>query len=343
MATFSNILDSAYRDAYRPGTPNESDCSGFVITAAAKLGLQLPNLQADRLLDHLKANWELLGTGAPGLQAAREAVARRRFVVVGASSAELNDTNGHVAVLLDRSRNGFPLVYGGGSAAARTQGEKALNYVFARQYHPVLRYYAPRSTLVPPFDDKSAIRTLGSAQRDELLSGIANPEFVQLASPLRLCRFTDSGHGPNEGLVSPWWIAEADFLKIIAARDRSRAAHNNDASRALSLGFLARWAVAIPQEWQRDGKGKPTAMNLLLRADLKGSLDAFVGRAREQRETSPNGITLKWSGWPSVTQYYIPAFSRKAPVNASLADVLKLLSVGAPTYIKSTPLYEREK
>lgn len=153
MATYREILHDAYSTSYRAGVPNEEDCSGFVIAAAERVGLHLPAVQADALLEYMAKNWDKLGTGDEGLKAARRAAATGSFVVVGASAAELHDTNGHVAVLLGRSRDGWPFVYGGAkNAAARTQGDKTLNYVFRRRYHPQLRYFSPKFAVVPAFD-----------------------------------------------------------------------------------------------------------------------------------------------------------------------------------------------
>jgi hypothetical protein len=335
MAAFESFLSDAYGESYRGGVPNAADCSGFVIAAAAKLGITLPNVQADALLGVLDATWEKLGTGPGGLARAREAAASGRFVIVGASSLELKDSNGHVAVVLDREEQGWPVLFGGGSPGARSEGTKGLNFVFKREFHAALRYYAPR------FDLTWLARAYGPAVREQLGKGIAAPTHTVIPPRTRLCRFTDVGYGPNEGLVSPWWIAESDFLKIVAAREHSREAHGGDKRRALSLGFLARWAVAIPQEWQGNGRSTPTTMDLLLRADVKVPLHAFRGRGRAQREVSPNGIDITWTGWASVTQYFIPQFSRLPNVGASLSDVMRVLEVGAPTHVKSTPLYRR--
>ena len=184
------------------------------------------------------------------------------------------------------------------------------------------------------------IKGLDDAVRAELQAGIVDPVPTVLHPPLRLCRFTDRKFGHTDGLVSPWWITENDFLKVVAARERSRQAHAGDKSRGLSLGFVARWAAAIPQEWQTAGKpGKPTTVDLLLRADLLVSVDAFVGRGRAQQETAPNGINLKWSGWPQITQLFIPAFSKRQKVPATAADVIATMAIGAPTYIVSRQLY----
>jgi hypothetical protein len=88
-------------------------------------------------------------------------------------------------------------------------------------------------------------------------------------------------------------------------------------------------------------------MDLLLRADLRADVDAFVGRGKVQEETAPNGIVLKWSGWPTITQIYLPALSKKRVddagrrVPAALSDVLAIMAVGAPTRVLSRQLYER--
>lgn len=186
------------------------------------------------------------------------------------------------------------------------------------------------------------VSSLQELVRDDLRRGMRAPSPTRLTPPLRLCRFTDRRYGPNAGLVSPWWITETDFQKIVLARERSRAAHGGDKAIGLSLGFVARWAVAIPQEWQEDGKpSSATTMDLLLRADLKAPVDAFVGRGCTQRETTANGIDMKWTGWPSITQLYIPALSRKRDPQPTLTDVLAIMTPGAPTYVVSRPLYVR--
>jgi hypothetical protein len=152
MATYKELLAQAYSANYH-GVPNEKDCSGFIISAAQAVGVHLPAMQADGLLGYMEANWDRLGGGDLGLKAGKSAAARGAFVVVGASAAELRDTNGHVAVLLGRTRDGWPLVYGGArNVAARTQGEKTLNYVFRRAYHSKLRYFSPKFTIIPAFD-----------------------------------------------------------------------------------------------------------------------------------------------------------------------------------------------
>src|SRR3954463_5964026 len=115
--------------------------------------------------------------------------------------------------------------------------------------------------------------------RNDLRRGMRAPSPTRLTPPLRLCRFTDRRYGPSSGLVSPWWITETDFLKIVSAREHSRAVHGGNKAIGLSLGFVARWAVATPREWQEEGKPPAaTTMDLLLRADLKAPVDAFVGR-----------------------------------------------------------------
>lgn len=155
MATYKDLLGEAYAGSYRSGVPNERDCSGFVIAAAQKVGVHLPARQADGLIEYMEANWDKLGLGSDGMTAALAAARSGSFVVVGATADELDDTNGHVAVILGRVHNGWPVVYGGASnAAARTRGEKTLNYVFRREYHPALRYYAPKFVTVPAFDSE---------------------------------------------------------------------------------------------------------------------------------------------------------------------------------------------
>ena len=187
-----------------------------------------------------------------------------------------------------------------------------------------------------------SLSTLDPKLKNELLKGIRGPKPVQLVPPLRLFRFTDRSRGPDGGMVGPWWIAESDFMQVVAGRERSRQAHGGDVTRALSFGFMARWAIAVPQEWQEDGRpGHPTTVDLLVMGDLKAPVDAFVGRGKTQQEVTPNGIIMNWTGWPTITQIYIPALSRAQPKRPTFADVCTIMAPGAPKYIVSRPLYER--
>ena len=187
-----------------------------------------------------------------------------------------------------------------------------------------------------------ALDDLPSGVIRELTKGIANPSPVKLRPPLRLYRFTDKARGPLGGMVGPWWITENDFRKILDARERSRKAHGGDTSAALSLGFLARWAVAVPQEWQEDGRPiVRTTMDMLVVGDLRRPVAAFVGRGGRQDEVAPNGITMHWSGWPTITQIYIPSLSRAQPATPTFADVDAIMAPGPATYFVSRQLYER--
>jgi hypothetical protein len=172
--------------------------------------------------------------------------------------------------------------------------------------------------------------------RKSIADGIISPVPITLLPPLRLCRLVDRQRR-YEGAVAPWWIAEGDLSTIFQTREASRSAHGGDTKKGLSLGIIARSALGIPQTW-RDGTR--TTLDMLLQADLKmrGVL-AYVGKGRAQRETAPNGITLEWSPWSSITQIYIPALARTKHHQPTLEDVESIMTLGAARYFVSRPVY----
>ena len=88
------------------------------------------------------------------MKTAQQLAVGGRLVVVGAKSSELRDTNGHVAVIIPRMQGGSPLTFGGAkNDAARSQGDKTLNYVFRREFLTLLRYYAAPAATVPAVYD----------------------------------------------------------------------------------------------------------------------------------------------------------------------------------------------
>ncbi|MCU0636710.1 MAG: hypothetical protein MUE41_17700, partial [Gemmatimonadaceae bacterium] len=162
MASLIDLLDAAYAESALPGVPNANNCSGFLVSAATRAGYTLPGGKADALLAIFRKDWDALGTGDAGMKAAVTAATQGRFVVVGGTAAALGDTNGHVAVLTGATRDGWPVLFGGAiNPAARSRGEKTLNYVFKRILHPKLEYFAPRATKDPTALPTATLDALG--------------------------------------------------------------------------------------------------------------------------------------------------------------------------------------
>ncbi len=187
----------------------------------------------------------------------------------------------------------------------------------------------------------SPLAALPKKVREDLTKGLSSATPTQLAPPLRLYRFTDSAKG-IQGAVSPWWMLEEDYLRIVTASELSERRARETGNRGLSLGTFARIAVAIPQEWQNleEGTRTRTSVDLLLQASLRTPVEAYVGRGRKQREVSPNGIEVVWGAFSKVTQIYIPSFSQENTPRPSLQDIERVLALEAPRQVRSTPLYD---
>jgi hypothetical protein len=77
------------------------------------------------MIDYMERSWSKLGVGSVVMSKARRLAWGGRFVVVGAKSSELKDSNGHLAVIPLRIQGGWPMVFGGAqNEAARSQGDK---------------------------------------------------------------------------------------------------------------------------------------------------------------------------------------------------------------------------
>lgn len=131
---------------------------------------------------------------------------------------------------------------------------------------------------------------------DTARSGMRSPRVVTLKSGQVLFRFASTTTGSEMWAAGPWWMYEHDYHKIIAAYLESRAQHGED---GLTLGFLARAAVAVKQSWSRT--------DVVVKAIVNNDVKAFAGTGRSQyNESMPNGMHVTWRGWPNVTQLFIP-------------------------------------
>lgn len=95
-----------------------ANCSGYVKQVAARVGVYLPDLQADGIIDYLSLaeGWQKLGNDA---KQASHMAGQGAFVVAGLKAAG----NGHVAVVVPGwSAQGFPLGYWGSMRGAQYAG-----------------------------------------------------------------------------------------------------------------------------------------------------------------------------------------------------------------------------
>jgi hypothetical protein len=186
---------------------------------------------------------------------------------------------------------------------------------------------------------RDALGSLPARARENLLDGICNPCESSLTTGTIIVRFANSSRWPDRWTASPWWVREIDFRRIEAARGRSLRIHDGDPTRALTMGFLGKQALAVPQQWRPDGP--PNLMDVVVRAEVLKELPCFVGQARVQREVAPNGFRLTWGGWPAVEQIFIPHFAQHpdpliGPWRKPEEPVLRVLQ---STLVSSQQLY----
>ena len=121
-------------------------CNEFVIAVAQTFGLQLTGL-ADDILGQLGGGggWTLLDGGV----AASDAAQRGCLVVGGLTAAELDDTSGHVVVVVTPSGplafGKYPYAYWGSeNARIRPKGGEGttLNWSFSKAVRDLVRYYS---------------------------------------------------------------------------------------------------------------------------------------------------------------------------------------------------------
>jgi len=133
---------------------NRADCNRFVKAVADGVGIQeIPaNATADAILTFLNGNagWVKLAAGDD--QNAKAAADEGKFVIGGLSSGELNDSNGHVVVVVsgpfDPAHNRYPSAYWGKLNGVGSRN-KTINYAFLPPQRDCVRYFV-RALPQPP-------------------------------------------------------------------------------------------------------------------------------------------------------------------------------------------------
>jgi hypothetical protein len=152
------------------------------------------------------------------------------------------------------------------------------------------------------------LEDLGSEVRAELLKGMRVPRPIVLRAGTTVVRFASSATWSDRWARSPWWIDESAYQHLEAVRRHSLKVHDNDPGRAMTLGLLAKQALAVKQRWSEDGPSN--LMDMVIRAEVVREVQAFVGRGHTQYEAAPNGFRVTWTGWSSVQQVFIPELAR---------------------------------
>lgn len=187
------------------------------------------------------------------------------------------------------------------------------------------------------------LAALPARERDRLRSGMRAPQPFEIPEGTTLYRFASSydrfrraAIPPVRWATGPWWLDEAGFRLIEAERAASLKAHGNDPKRALTLGFLARQAAAVKQEWSN--------VDVLVTARACAPIAAFAGKGRAQHEVPDRStgfwnydVRFVWTGWDRIRQLYLPSLDPVRP--GHLIDGRKVLDIGSVTPVESQQLY----
>ena len=120
-----NACKNSWDKSYLAGTPNKDNCSGFVQSVAAELGVPMPRGNANAMVDGLEQSWTKLASGAEAAQKAAQG-----FLVIAGLKGR---TYGHVAVVISGPlyRQKYPMCWCGSIAGAvgQSQGLKSVGQV----------------------------------------------------------------------------------------------------------------------------------------------------------------------------------------------------------------------
>jgi len=158
------------------------------------------------------------------------------------------------------------------------------------------------------------INNVSNKEKKEINSGIRSPKVADLNvgtnDPTYIYRFSSSvnrkdgeNRDPEKQKLGAWWISSSDFLKIESEYLKHLATCNGDKSIAFPLGWFARRAEAIRQEWSN--------VDILIRAKIVADAKVFKGIGTIQyREAVPhpgNGtVSFTWVAWKNIEQIFIP-------------------------------------
>ncbi len=131
-----NACKNSWDKSYLAGTPNKDNCSGFVQSVAAELGVPMPRGNANAMVDGLEQSWTKLASGAEAAQKAAQG-----FLVIAGLKGR---TYGHVAVVISGPlyRQKYPMCWCGSIAGAvgQSQGLKSVGQVLIRTHRARLTY-----------------------------------------------------------------------------------------------------------------------------------------------------------------------------------------------------------
>jgi hypothetical protein len=161
MGAANDALKTAYGASFIQGTPNSDNCSGFIKSAGHAIGFNVPNKQADGIIEEFEkasgssdSDWEKIGTGEEALKKAVALAFAGKLVIAAATAKDYGQRNGHVAIVLPKlgGPHKAPYVYGGGAEGARSVGDRTIREVWSPKKLGIVRFYVHRKTLLGTYD-----------------------------------------------------------------------------------------------------------------------------------------------------------------------------------------------
>ncbi|MDU9415851.1 hypothetical protein [Pseudomonas sp. zfem005] len=140
-----NAATAAWDQSYITGTQNKKNCSGFLQSVAATLGVPIPAGTADSIMGGLPqaTGWKELASGDEAAQKASQGY----FVIAGIKGSDHNPArnNGHVAVVIGGTlyRGKYPRVWCGSIAGSvgQSQGLRSVGEVWNRTDRDLVKYF----------------------------------------------------------------------------------------------------------------------------------------------------------------------------------------------------------
>lgn len=161
-------------------------------------------------------------------------------------------------------------------------------------------------------NENISFNSVSAFELTRLKSGIKSPRLDIIPITTPIFRFASSFNrsrnkmtNANEQVQGPWWLSVEDYLKIEREYWLGLSMKRGNKSTAMPLGWYARRAAAIKQEWSN--------VDLLIRAEVVASVKVFKGLGIDQNREPYGGkgfgmasVYFSWNAWKSIEQIFIP-------------------------------------
>lgn len=146
MALDQCIVDqckAAWTGEFVNGIKNRDNCSGFVKAVAKGVGIPLSETaNADGLIDEISKFWTAIASGKEAAQQAELG----NFIVACLKSDKHRPSrnNGHICIVVAGAmyRDKYPLVWGGSTGSAQSEGTKSVGEVWNRNDRDAVSYWS---------------------------------------------------------------------------------------------------------------------------------------------------------------------------------------------------------